>query len=281
MTLVLDPAKVKLVDHASYVVKYCLFWTKTPANLITDTKKYENVIRNSNRACFAEVRSLVERFLLENKVAPNRLFFECDRTQHTKKEVHLTDAEIERWIELCKDNKLLPKYITGRAAKKGTFCFDLSRTSGRLLYIYLNAARHIQEEPHFIRAMIHLIDDHKMKFFTAVGLATTLCINNSGHHFIYQSKNYGVTLNKLPSVINYTLTAGLYNFLNTTDEDTHISAKEISEISFEERRKLIGIRLFDLSDKIRTICKNNTLSIKLDELCDPKTELKIKKFFGK
>ena len=119
----------------------------------------------------------------------------------------------------------MPSNIGRTFIEKEIYDISMDEVSEDLFYIYVIASRYVQEEPWFIRAILSLIEDSKLGFFTAIQIASQLTITNQGHHFIPISRSYhlmesNIDLNnKLISTLqSFKLNEviGLYRLINDT-----------------------------------------------------------------
>lgn len=185
---------------------------------------------NDNKSCFADFKNMMPTFGNTHKKSANRILYICDKKfGNVKSYLHLTDEEIERWVEMCKPNRLMPKNIGKHFLETMNYIVNLERVSYPRLYMYLTAARYIQEMPAFVRAMVHLVDEVGLDFFIAFGIASGYTATNSGHHIIPTTRVYSLNgfngdMNKtnLPVFNQYNLTysAKLAKFAFKTTKET-------------------------------------------------------------
>jgi len=86
----------------------------------------------------------------------------------------------------------MPKNIGEHFLKTMNYVVNLDTVSYNRLYMYLTAARYIQEMPAFVRAMVHLVDEVGIDFFIAFSIASTWCAHNTGHHIINVGRTYSL-----------------------------------------------------------------------------------------
>ena len=238
--------------HEKYHITYYIFRADEPVtskeHMISLVGK--QYITNGNRACFAGFGSMVGEYKAKFKCKPNYVLFAVNK-ELPSAAVRLTDKEILRWSELCKENKIMPESVDENFSKTGCFCIDFSGISTSLLYIYLSAARYVQEEPTYVRAILHMIDDLKMGFYTAIGVATHFCINNDGHHILPQEKAYSIfmkanDLNTGDNILNK------FDLYYASKLAGFIAKKEHTLIKIKDSRA-IGYNPFNLSRHLNEI----------------------------
>ena len=84
-----------------------------------------------------------------------------------------------------------------------------------MLYVYLCAGRYVQEEPYYVRGVLHLMEDHGMGFFTSVCLSSYYLTNNSGHHLLPFSRDYKAS--RSPQILNAPEKGGFGNSFDLID----------------------------------------------------------------
>lgn len=192
---VFDEEKVVVgFDHSSYNIKFYVFFSEADTTDLSaeEFDKIKEKYENTNRACFAQFLSMCKIFLSKYKKFPNRVRYFCERKKHKNDRLHLSTEEIRRWTILCKKNKLMPSNIGKNFIENGYFDIRIDHLSKEMAYLYLSTARYIQDEPFFVRAIIHMVDDNKMGFFTSFAVATAFCTTNTGHHLVPESRIYSV-----------------------------------------------------------------------------------------
>ena len=199
---VFDSEKIQLGhEHAEYNIKYCVFYSDVDTTNMKHAywlQHAKNVIENrSNRACFAGFRDMYNSHRITKKgKRPNRLRFFCNTLLHRKRSLHLSNNELRRWVELCTENKLMPSNMGEGFIKHHDYDISLDGISVNMLYVYLCSARYVQDEPFFVRSVIHMVDDCGMGFFTSIGVSTKFLTTNTGHHVINASKEYAISCGK-------------------------------------------------------------------------------------
>lgn len=131
----------------------------------------------------------------------NRIYYpvEEDRSQP-----ELTPEEKRRFIEVCREYGMFPKYLNVDDCLNHpsqpdipVFVFKAEdENTGEpinlsLMYVYLCCARYFREDTGFIRGFVHLLDEIKMDFHAAFILATRVCQDYTVHHFITCIRRYG------------------------------------------------------------------------------------------
>lgn len=235
--LLFDSKKViTTCPSPSYICKYYLLNTEddtTEMPIADKLQKYDYVESDNCRVCFAHLLEDMCDFEKKYNKIPNRIILLDHRNSEHEKNFPnrrtnfdiypMTEAEITRWVELCKDNKLMPSNIGENFIKNGDYDIkvDLHTVSMNMIYILLSAPRYIKDDPCFVKAVIHMVDDLHMGFFTAFGVASILCITNVGHHVIIASKPYPFNRANINSISKFDITnvVGLFKLLNTKIND--------------------------------------------------------------
>jgi hypothetical protein len=191
--------KLIITTHSSYKVDFHIYAsdkdeTDTPDDVV---KKIPGKFAK-NDTCFSWL--LRNYSGLQTEIhSPNRIRFMCKKKLNSNEKAHLSNAEIRRWVRLCKKYGLMPKNIGENFVENGSFDIEILDISPNLLYVYLVTARYVQEEPHFVKFLLSLMKDTGLGFFTSFGVASLACISNYGHHIIPVSKSYGL---QKPEMIN-------------------------------------------------------------------------------
>jgi hypothetical protein len=163
---------------------------KVTVEFVKENCKY---IENTNRACFAQVKSLMQVFYSKHKVIANRLLFKANFKRPDKSR-RLSSDIISKWVSLCKRNGLMPKYVGRHFVKTGDFDVKVLNLDPNTLYMYLTAARFIQENPVLVEATVYFCSKG-MGFFPAFSLASSMFNTNTGHSILVGSQ-VGYTPNK-------------------------------------------------------------------------------------
>lgn len=199
-------------EEPSYRVKYFVYKDSTPytEHFTEEAMKHKDLRRerNNNTACFSQLSSMLYSFSKEYEEWPNRLLFLCNFEHHKEVLNRVKYDEIVWWTTICKKYKLLPEYIGTEFAKTGNFILKISTLDLNTLYIYLSAARYLQEAPYFVKVIKYLVEDIDMDFYIAFAVASRCCMCGHGHHIIPVSKQYPYASEKHNSVDNvdtYTL----------------------------------------------------------------------------
>lgn len=257
---VFDMEKIKHTTvHAEYDLKYYVAFSEkdTTDMSLAAFKKHSRFKENTVKFCFREFYGMFSEIRQKVGKAPNRIRYICNSKKHSNNKLHLSKKEIQRWTELCKKHKLMPSNIGKKFIEDGTFDIEISNISKNMMYLYLSVARYIQDEPHFVRAVLHMVDDLKMGFFTSFAVASKFCITNTGHHIIIEGREYSLTVKKdLNTVANFEVemlhVARLVKFVN--GEDTGKKLKDSTFVDhynlFNVLRKIdVGVNSFRVNKK--------------------------------
>jgi hypothetical protein len=99
----------------------------------------------------------------------------------------LKSKDVKRWIDIAKAGRLLPPYVEFKHLKK-TFLLQCD-VPPSLLYVYLCTLRDLEEEPDFVRITSYLVEKG-MDIHAAIVTASTITINNLGHHYLRLNAPY-------------------------------------------------------------------------------------------
>lgn len=215
-----------------YSIDFLLFKTDEKVDLssVKSLKDVRSSLPKGSRttlkegsACFAYLLNVFQKstygpFAAEYK-AHNKIAYYCRRDHLQANGANiLTDDEARAWIKLCVDNKLLDlDEVPDCFFKHYIVCLDLEKYCLPMLYVQLCALRYIQENPYFVKAMLKLVNDRAVGFFTAIMLATKVGIINNGHHIIpegYFSKNLDGGFGDM----DFLQSACLYHLVNSEEK---------------------------------------------------------------
>jgi hypothetical protein len=166
--------------HGTHAVKWSLFDVKS-----LDVKKdwsREEAIKlsgnNHTNVCYANLKNNLR------EGAPKYLFTSIALDAYARS--LLSIKEQLQWVRLLKKNKLLPHYIKpSNVVGNGTMLkvmFKLRSINNKQeLYIYLGLLRHITEDPGLPKIVLHLVNELKLDFFTAVVVGSYYGVKYSGH----------------------------------------------------------------------------------------------------
>jgi len=193
-----DKFNEKKISHiytpSLFIVKYYVYSDKKDrtSNFSEEAlKKYKLPSKkNTNTSCFAQLPQMLSTFSTTYKKWPNRVLFLCDFKKHSNSECHTTLEERYWWISVCKYHKLLPEYIEKDFAETGNIVLKIDTLDIKTLYIYLIIARHLQEEPYFVKGIKYLVEENGIDFHVAFAVASRCCIGNKAHHVISLGKQY-------------------------------------------------------------------------------------------
>lgn len=234
-------------NSPTYKVTYYVFH-KTDKKLVKsveDVKKYPHIERKSD-ACFSNLSSTLTSLFASHNSYPNRILFMVDFNRRTPDLV--VDEKIRKWwITTCKKNKLFPKYIGKTFADTGRFLIRVGDLDIRQMYTYLTTARNLQDEPHFVRAIYHLVKEKGMDFFVAYVMASKLCIAGGGHHLINVTRHYNPSQCKANSLtsLNIRTGVGLYRFVNKhkaefTPKQFKVNKKSLGDFRYQTHIEKLG-----------------------------------------
>ena len=165
---------------SNYKVEYHLFRERNRSlgglTIPDDVKKKKGLVTLKN-VCFS---GLMGAFKADKKKL-NRL---CYKPRVNKV---IKSKDVKHWIEIAKAGRLLPPYVEFEHLKK-TFLLRCN-IAPSLLYVYLCTLRDVEEEPDFVRITSHFVDEG-MDIHAAIVAASSICINNSGHHYLSLNAAY-------------------------------------------------------------------------------------------
>lgn len=163
----------RLHKSSQYDVEYHLFRqrSKTLGPIIIPDLKEEKDVITLKYVCFSGLLGTFSKNL--KKI--NRI---CYKPKINK---ILKTSDVKDWIDISKAGKLLPPYIEYEHLKK-IFLLRCNIPPS-LLYVYLCTLRDLQEEPDFVRITSYLVKNG-MDIHAAIVAASSISINNSGHHYL-------------------------------------------------------------------------------------------------
>lgn len=97
---------------------------------------------------------------------------------------HLTETEINRWIEWCVQWKLLPSYVNVAHLKESHFSLRFGDISPSLIYVYLCNLRHYEEWPDVIRISLYLADEMGVNPYLALAFAANIGCGTTVHNYL-------------------------------------------------------------------------------------------------
>ena len=161
-----------------YETDYYLTTDKEDLDAIEASKK---TYKNTNRSCFA---NLLRELTVHKKY--NRMLYKIVLRKAVDKETRI------EWVNLCREHKLLPNYIEKENAISGRLVIylDDKNLNPSLLYIYLSVFRCLFEDTSFVKAVLALVNKHKVNFFVAWTFASAFHIHNGGHSIIGMGRSY-------------------------------------------------------------------------------------------
>ena len=214
-----DPDKFMIgYDHAHYSIDYEMFRSDVDTSEMKEKdveKICETIEKKTVQACFSCFRDTYENYFKKTQTRPNRIRFFCVSNKHKNSITHLSKKEIKEWVDVCQKNNVMPVNIGENFINNGIYDIHFEDLSMEMCYIYLCAGRYVQEEPYFVKGVLHLMNDHKMGFFTSFCLATYYQVTNSGHHILPFSRDYRMSRN--PKILNAPVRGEFGNKFNLID----------------------------------------------------------------
>lgn len=219
----------KVYSTSPYSIRYLVYYitekTKKEMKTISPEKikatcKYRE---NTNRACFAEMYSMLKNFYKEHGKVPNRVLFLCNPK--------LEKPEMLTWLTLCKKHGLIPKYIRKEYVNKGYFNLRILNLDPSTLYMYLTVGRIVQENPSLPKVAEYFYSKG-IPFIPSFAFANKMCLTNKGHSLMTQISGYQppgqLNLKELKLDLNEAV--GLKNFLERGPLKELILRKSIPKI---------------------------------------------------
>lgn len=216
----------KIIFKNQHVSKYRVKWKIYTSNNF----KCPTLIDRSFGACYS---GILIKLLGDTKINRLATMFKIIPTSVT-----LTKEEGTQWIELCKENKLLPRYVNAEdclkinrkgGLKEGHLVLNIKNQNQSIIYLYLDSFRKLRENPGFVKAIIHLCNEYNMNFYIAYVLSSHFNITGDGHHAIKVTNSiYSRTNQPIPETLkdklNLKTVIRLYKFLHekSSFEDTKI-----------------------------------------------------------
>jgi hypothetical protein len=191
-----DNSKVLFKYKApTYKVNYAVYYNPMPAEKGGELDTFKSLTAkgykqdvSSNSACFASLPGMLSA-RKGSKEAPNRVIYYADSSYHPKAESHLSQLDIRRYVRLCVDHKLLPRYAAKHLWRAHYLILRPENLSLSKIYLYLTIARYISEEPFTVKTALYFASKG-VNFYLALLMAVASCGNNSGHSVFPISKNY-------------------------------------------------------------------------------------------
>jgi len=154
--------------------------------------------------CFSDLL-----YMLKNNKDHNKVYYKME--EDSNQAVKLTKVEKHKWIELCTKYKTMPEYITKNDIDKKVMILDVNKenVTPSLLFIYLSCFRYFREDPGFIRAVVYLVDKHKMNYYAAFVLASRICLNYDLHHILSTVRLYSEKFNMDNVIVPLNVMIGL------------------------------------------------------------------------
>lgn len=280
--IIFDENKFKLgLDHANYNIAYELFKSDVDTSEMSE-KDVENLCgvieKRTNQACFSNFSTTYSDYFKKTGCRPNRIRFFCEPKKHNKEFTHLSKKEIKRWVELCKKNNIMPNNIGKNFLNNNIYDICFEDISLETCYIYLCSGRYVQEEPYFVRGVLHLIEDHGLGFFTAFCLATYYQTSNTGHHILPFSRNYSAS--QMPETLNKPTKGGFgnsFNFISAAKLANFVHGGDKGKCIKNVRLPLPFVNLHDeLSKSWGSVGNVGTYRISREDLMDKDLESIIK-----
>ena len=287
----IDPARIlSEYNYTPYDIHYWVYDRSVvpPAKdilrvILAEVKaKNPKVIATNNHSCFADFRNMYANFVKTHNEIPNRILYNVQHKKHSK--ITLDETEIDRWVNLCKEYKLMPKNIGPLFLRKKHFILNLENINVQQMYLYLCSARYIQEEPYFIRTFFYFLDEG-IDFYIAFTLSSNLTIGNSGHAVLPVYKGYSSNskttdeINKRKFNLNYARKLRIF-----TQEKIKKATHTLLERKGEQQEALgkakasggsyynISIINFAFHDHLEPCAKENSVlsSVSVEELKEKK-----------
>lgn len=145
-------------------------------------RKDIGTIRPESSVCFVNLKHRAS-------VGSNRVLFKVDFKQRKSASLHLNLLERKRWVNLCKYYGLMPGYVGRHFIHTGNFILRFDDLSPSKIYMYLTAARYMQEYPETVRAALYL-RGLGMPFYLAFLAACRCTVHNSGHSIVRSARQY-------------------------------------------------------------------------------------------
>jgi len=200
--------------------------------------------------------------------------------------VELTKEDVINWINLCKKNKFLPKYIvpkdcfkTNKDGKvvRGFLTINIDTDMPQsMLYLWLDSFRKLREDPGFVKAILYLCNDKKVNFFIAFVLATHFNITATGHHCLLLSKDVYTRTNEpkpktMDDGLNLKMVRSLYKFIN---DDKLKKGKKVGTATHWHCNSFIAeITSADLVVPIKDLNDKKVIEIVSEMNCNKAAEL--------
>lgn len=179
-------------DRPEHDIKYVVYTEHKGFNktltyeelILPEAKKQKDIdaIKYESYVCFANLKNKAE-------TSSNRILFKVNFTFRKPTSLHLSLLERKRWVNLCRYYGLMPRYVGRHFIHTGNFILRFDDLSPSKIYMYLTAARYMQEYPETVRATNYL-RDKGMNFYLAFLAACKCTIHNTAHSILSQGRSY-------------------------------------------------------------------------------------------
>lgn len=204
--------------------------------------------------CFSQLANKLNIFI-QSGLKPTKIIYKVDRNylKHTS----LDDITIREWVNVCKEFGLMPKNLKRSFVKDMNYSINIRNLDTNQMYVYLVAARHIQEEASLVRAVLHFYKDLKFDFFVAYAIGHVLCCINTGYSLINVGQPYAYRLSTQEKLkkydfstvrINLKSASGLYEFVK------NYKPKLTIKTIFDEKKNQT-VKKFNIQETVLSMSK--------------------------
>jgi hypothetical protein len=125
------------------------------------------------RSCFGSIPEYIEYYVDDFSIVPDRVLYYANfKNSVIPKSLHMTEAQIKKWVILCKRNHFMPSYVSGtRFAETREMVLHMDKHDIDHLFFYLVNARYCDEQPFIPLLTMFYMDEADLDFNIAYVLA--------------------------------------------------------------------------------------------------------------
>jgi hypothetical protein len=131
--------------------------------------------RRIGRSCFGSYPSIFRTYKRNDGGVPDRALYKPNFQNPSFESIKggwLEETEVKRWLELCQEHKIIPKYVTHEDFwGKRKFVLNIENTGYDMFFFQILNARYCDESPEIIRLTTYFHDVVGFDFLVAYVLA--------------------------------------------------------------------------------------------------------------
>lgn len=174
---------------------------------ISEAKKKYHASEKKSAACFSGLGELMAGYVNAYGIIPNRVVYECNMKMN---EPHISAETARKWLELCKDNRLVPEATDIDAfLDTGNFVLDLAGLNLTSAYLYLCSVRYLQEEPKMVEAVLAAVGEFEADFFVSLAVSHRTLVTRDVHSILDYYRTYGPCNANAPESVQFDITKAI------------------------------------------------------------------------